>query len=336
MSAYLKGEEARVVTLDHIDRMSKTSSLNDALAVITETDIGDYFQEVSIKTFDELDECLWKYLREYLTRIEAFKFLPHDMLKVLKAYLVKYDVFNIKAALHGSLIGRKARMLPLGLIYNNGLLDEFSSVANVDGIVEVLVKCKLANYGSVLEKYRIDEGAKSRLAAETKLDEEYYKSFLNMTKGMKDGFLLAKAIGLTIDLTNLEIASRAIIQDIGVGAAYYIIPNGYILSTEAIRELLSLKLTDMPGRLSNTIYYDVVKEVSSSYNRTQSITSVDETIDKCKFGLVKEILSPRILSPLVLAWHLIVKELEIRNLRLILKAMFDEMPLEETKHRLIV
>ena len=275
-------------------------------------------------------------MREYLARLEAFKFLPDDMLKVLEAYLVKYDVFNIKAALRGSLIVRKARMLPLGLIYNNGLLDEFSSVANVDGIVEVLVKCKLANYGPVLEKYRIDEGAKSRLAAETKLDEEYYRSFLNMTKGIKDGFLLAKAVGLTIDLTNLEIASRAIVQDIGLGAADYIIAGGHMLSAEAVRQLLSLRLTDVPDKLSNTIYYDVAEEVSSSYKRTQSVTSVDETIDKHKLRLAKEILSPRILSPLVMAWHLIVKELEIRNLRLILKATFDNVPVEEMKGHLVV
>ena len=336
MSAYLKGEEARVVTLDHIDRMSRTSSVNDALATITGTDIGNYFQEVPIRTFDDLDECLWRYFREYLAHLEAFKFLPADMRKVLRAYLVRYDVFNVKVALCGIPIGKKASMLPLGVIYNHGLLDELSSIENIDGITGLLVKCKLANYVPVLEKYRIDEGAKSRLAAESKLDEEYYKSFLDMTKRIKDGFLLAKAIGFTIDLTNLQIASRAIIQDIGLGASDNIIPCGYMLSAEAVRDLLSLKLTDMSGKLRNTLYYDVVEEISNAYNRTQSITSVDETIDKYKFGLAKGILAPRILSPLVMAWHLIVKELEIRNLRLILKAMFDNMPLEETKHRLVV
>lgn len=336
MSAYLKGEEARVVTLDHIDRMARTSSVNDALATIAGTDIGNYFQEVPIRTFDGLDECLWRYFREYLAHLEAFNLLPNDMRKVLRAYLLKYDVLNIKAALYGTLMGKRAHMIPLGTIYNHGLLDELSSIENIDGIVELLIKCKLASYASVLEEYKIDEGAKSKLLAETKLEGEYYKSFLDMTKGIKDSFVLAKAIGLTIDLANLQIVSRAIIQDIGLGASDNIIPCGYMLSAEAVRDLLSLRLTDMCGKLRNTLYYDVVEEISNAYNRTQSITSVDETIDKYKFDLAKGILAPRILSPLVIAWHLIVKELEIRNLRLILKAMFDNMPLEETKHRLVV
>jgi len=336
MSAYLKGEEARVVTADHIDRISRTASLNDALAVIAGTDIGDNLQQAPIRTFDELDECLWKYLREYIACLEAFKLLPDDMRKVLTAYLVKYDVFNIKAALHRSLIGKKASMLPLGVIYNNGLLDELSGAENIDAITELLVKCKLTNYASVLKKCVMDGEAKSKLLAETKLDEEYYDSFLNEMKGIRDGFLVAKAIGLTVDLANLQIASRAIIQGIGLEVADYIIPSGYMLSTAAIRELLSLKLTDMPARLRSTIYYDVAEDISSSYNRTRSVTCVDEIIDKYRSRLVREILSPRILSPSVLAWHLHVKELEMRNLRVVLKAMFDSIPVEEIRHRLVI
>ena len=119
-------------------------------------------------------------------------------------------------------------------------------------------------------------------------------------------------------------------------AAEYIIAGGYMFSAQAVRELLSLKLSDVPSKLGDTLYRDVAEEVLTSYNRTQSITSVEEIIDKYKFSLVKEILSPRVLSPLVIAWHLILKELEIRNLRLILKAMFDNIPLEERRQYLVL
>ncbi len=336
ISAYLKGAEAKVVTPDHVARMAKTSSIRDALAIITDTDIGDYLEEVPVKTFNDLDEYLWRYLGECVTHIEAFKFLPGDVHKVLRAYIVRYDVSNIKAALHGILTGKKANMIPLGIIYNYGLLGKLSSAENIDGIIELLIKCKLGDYASVLKEYNIEEGVKSRLLAEAKLDGAYYNNLLNMTKGIKDGFVLAKAFGLIIDLTNLQIACRAIIEDIGLEAAECMIAGGYMLSAEVIRELLPLKLSDMPRRLEDTQYRDVAEEVSTSYNRTQSITSVEEIIDKYKFSLVKGILSPRVLSPLVIAWYLILKELEIRNLRLILKAMFDNIPLEEIRQYLVL
>jgi vacuolar-type H+-ATPase subunit C/Vma6 len=42
-----------------------------------------------------------------------------------------------------------------------------------------------------------------------------------------------------------------------------------------------------------------------------------------------------VLTPLVIAWYLTIKELEVRNLRLVLKAVFDAVPVEEIREYLI-
>lgn len=351
ISAYLKGGEAKIVTPDHVALMAKTTKIRDALASITDTDIGAYLEAAPLGTFDELDEYLWRYLGECIAWIEAISSLPGDALNVLRTYIIKYDVANIKAALQRILTGKKANMIPVGVIHDYGLLGELSSAENIGDITDLLIKCKLEDYVSPLNEYKVNKEVKSRLLAEAKLDGTYYKNLLNMTKSVKDGFVLAKAsfetrgvkdgtvfakaIGLLIDLTNLQIACRAIIEEVGVEAAEWMITGGYILSAEVIRELLPLKLDDMPRRLEDTQYRDVAGEVSSCYNRTQSITSVEEIIDKYKFSLVKGMLSPRMLSPLVVVWYLMLKELEIRNLRLILKAMFDNIPLEEIRQYLV-
>jgi vacuolar-type H+-ATPase subunit C/Vma6 len=109
-----------------------------------------------------------------------------------------------------------------------------------------------------------------------------------------------------------------------------------MITDKTIKDLLSLKLPDIPRRLENARYSDIANEVSSSYDRTKSITAVDEIIDKHKFSLLREILSPRVLSPLVMAWYLILKEVEIRNLRLILKTIADGMPVDEIKRYLVL
>jgi len=336
MSAYLKGEEPKVVTSEHIDRMSRASSIQDSLAIIRETDIGSYLEELPVKTFDDLDEYLWRYFAQRIRYVESFKLLPGDMLKVSRAYIIKYDVLNIKAALQGISSGKKSRIIPLGIIHNNGLLEELFGAEKVDGVIELLINCKLGGYIPVLEGYEIAGGAKSKLLAEARLDGEYYKSMLSMAKGIRDGSVLSKALGLVIDLTNLQIASRAIIEGIGADAAECIIAGGYLITDKAIRDLLSLKLTDVPHRLQDTQYSDVAKEISSSYDRTKSITTVEEIIDKYKFRLLREILSPRVLSPLVMAWYLVLKEVEIRNLRLLLKAIADSVPVEEIKRYLVL
>ena len=335
LSAYLKGEEARLVTSNHINRLSKVSSIQDILEVIKETDIGSYLEGVLVETFDDLDEHLWTYFGECLERLEWFKPVPADILKILKTYIVKYDVLNIKAALQGISTGKQARRIPIGAIHNFGLLDELSSAEDVDGIIELLTKCTLGNYASVLEECKINGEVESRLLAEARLDEEYYRNLLNMTKDIIDGAILSKAFGIIIDVKNLQVTLRAIITGTGPEAAKYIINGGYMLSSEAIKELLPLKLSDMPGRVEY-LYQNMAEEVVSSYDRTKSIAVVEEIIEKHKFKLSKEMLSPRVLSPLMIAWYLILKEIEIRNLRLILKAMFDNIPLKEIRNCLVL
>lgn len=336
LSAYLKGEEPKVVTSDHIDRMLKSSNIQEALEIIRETDVGNYLEELTVKTFDDLDEYLWRYFAQRISYVESFKLLPKDIHRLLRTYIVKYDVLNIKAALQSISTGKKMRMIPVGIIHNNGLLDELPTAENAGDIIELLIKCKLGNYVPALEGYKVEGGAKSKLLAESRLDSEYYKSMLSMARRIKDGSVLSKALGLVIDLTNLQIASRAIIEGIGPDAAECTIPGGYMITDKAIRELLSFKLTDMPQRLEDLRYRHVAEEVLSSYEKTKSITSVEEIIDKHKFRLLKEILSPRVLSPLVMAWYLILKEFEVRNLRLILKAIADGAATEEIKEYLVL
>ena len=41
-------------------------------------------------------------------------------------------------------------------------------------------------------------------------------------------------------------------------------------------------------------------------------------------------------SPLVAVWYLVIKEIEMRNLRLILKAAFDGISIEEIKDYLVL
>jgi vacuolar-type H+-ATPase subunit C/Vma6 len=336
ISACLKGEEAKTVASEHIDRMTATSNLQDALAIIRETNIGSYLEELPVKTFDDLDDYLWHYLAQRIDYVESFKFLPKDVLKISKAYTVKYDVSNIKSALQGIATGKKAPMIPIGTIRSGGLLDELSKAENVDDIIQLVIKCKLGDYVPALEQYKVDKGTKSKFAAEAKLDGEYYRNMLNTSRRIRDGVVLVKAFGLLIDLTNLQIVSRAVIEGIGLDAADLIIAGGYRITDKALRELLALKIADIPARLEDTQYQNMANEVSSNYDKTKTITAVDEIIDKYKFRMIKEILSPRVLSPLVMAWYLILKEVEIRNLRLILKTIIDGGSVQEMRDYLVV
>jgi len=336
ISAFLKGEEPRTVTSEHIDKMKAASNLEDALAITRETDVGSYLEESALRTFDDLDELLWRYLAQRIRYVESFHFLPRDVLEISRAYVVKYDVLNIKAVLQHLSGAQRTSMIPVGVIHNNDLLEELSNAEDVDAIIQILIRCKMADYVPTLEEYKIDKSSKSRFVAETRLDGEYYKSMLNMARRIKDGMVLTKALGLVIDLTNMQIVSRAVIEGIGPDAAESIIAGGYRITDKALRESLPLKITDISARLEDTQYQEIANEVSTSYDKNKDITTVDEIIDKHKFRLLRDMLSPRVLSPLVMAWYLVLKEVEIRNLRLVLKTIIDGVPVQEIENYLVM
>jgi vacuolar-type H+-ATPase subunit C/Vma6 len=336
ISAFLKGEETKIVTSEHIDKMMSASNLQDALAIIRETDIGSYLEDLPVRTFDDIDKCLWGYLAQRIRYVESLKFPPKEIRKLSRAYLMKYDIFNIKAALQGISADKKASMIPIGVIYNNSLLDELSNAENVDDIIQLLIECKLGDYVLALEQYKMSESAKSKLFAQTKLDNKYYENMVNVSKAISEGLVLSKTLGLTIDLANLQTITRAIIMGIGAEIAEYAIAGGYMIAGQAIKDLSSSELADVPTKLEGTPYQDIAKDLLSSYETTRDISVVSEIIDKHKFRLAKEMLSSRLLSPLVMVWYLILKEIEIRNLRLAFKAIVDGIPLQEIKNYLVL
>jgi vacuolar-type H+-ATPase subunit C/Vma6 len=253
ISAYLKGAEAKVITQENVTKMLRASSFQDVLAGMANTDIGNYFDQTPAHTFGEVDRHLWRYLGTRISQLENLRFIPDDILKVLRAYVVKYDVINIKSAALQVFTGTKAKLVALGLINKNGLLKELANADNFGQVVDILYKCDLRDYATVLEGWKKEE-SKPEVVLSAELYSIYYKNFLSLTKGVKDSHVLMKAIGSIIDLTNLEIVSRAIIEDIGMEAADSIIADGYLLPMSNIKEMLSLKLSNLPEKVASAQY----------------------------------------------------------------------------------
>lgn len=341
VSAYLKGAEAKVLTMEHVDRMSRISNIQDAVSsihevldIIRDTDAGRYLDEAMIKSFDESDDYLWRYLGSSLEKLEQMKLVPADMRKVLQAYMVKYDVANIKAALSGLRTGRKPKLIPVGIIHNRSLLDELMAAEDINGVIGVLLSCRLGDYADIIRDYNPDD-KKSRFLTESRLDGKYYENLLKVTKKVPDGALMSKAFSIIIDMTNLSLINRAVIEEIGSGADEFIISGGYMISDSVAKELIGLKLAEMPGALGAGHYREIAEEIAASYGRTKSVSVIEEIIDKHRFQILRDMLSPRVLTPAVIAWYLVVKEAEIRNLRLILKVTFDGISVEEIKEYLV-
>lgn len=336
MSAYLKGEEPKTVGGSHIERLSRTNTVADALGIIRETDIGGHLEGTTVRGFEDIDNALWDYLAGKIAHIEAFKYMPNDMRAVIRSHLVKYDVSNVKAALQAITTEEKTPFIPLGTIHDTGYLGELDASESVQDVAEVLTQSQLPAFVPYVKAYDTSGGAKAKIAVEAALESEYYHSLLETARGLREGAVLMKAYGMVIDLANIALVCRAVAEGIGPAAGDYLIADGYIVDEKTLRDVLPYKLPDVPRRIDNVQYRDVSNEVAAAYEKMRSVTVIDEVIEKHKFATLRDLLAPRALSPLVMAWFLVLKEIELRNLRLLLKAIYDGVAVDEVKRYLLL
>jgi len=325
MSAYLKGEEARSVTAEHIDAvLQRSASFKDAIESIKSTDIGEYLWEQQVSEIGGIDELLWNYLRFCIERIEKFR-LPKDLAILIETYNEKFDILNLKIALRNIVSDDSAKMAQIGKLYKDNVLDELMKAENIQDISNILSKSPLVEYTYLLNNIKeIDH--RSIIEGENGLDNLYNFFLLKKMSLMDEGDLLVKAFGIILDIENLKLVFRSNLTESASPFFGSFWSGGHMLQEQAINEFLSLKPTDIMSRLEHTEYYLMAEDIVKAYEKERIISVVDRTADKHKIRLLKELLSPRTLSPCNLFWYFFVKELEIKNVRLILKTLADGLP----------
>jgi vacuolar-type H+-ATPase subunit C/Vma6 len=335
MTAYCKGAEARVITSDHLARMLKASGVKDMVVIVRDTDLGRHLEEHVPAGFGEADDCLWRYLGGCFGALERLTRFPREMRGILDAWLLKYDLANVKAALHGIAAGRKARMIPIGAIHARGALEALSAAQDVDTVAGIANECQLAGFAAPLAAWRDAQDAGGRLQAEAALTKEYYRALLKVARSFGGNGPLAMAIGLLIDCANLQMALRAVIGGLGPAAADAAIEGGFSISRETTRELLGMKIAEVPARLENTPHGVAAREIAGAWAKSASAAAVEDVLARHRFTLVREALAMRLLSPVLVAWYVVLKEAEARNVRLLLKARFDDLPEDRVRESLV-
>jgi vacuolar-type H+-ATPase subunit C/Vma6 len=335
MTAYCKGSEARTVGADHLARMLKAPGVKDLVAAAHDTDLGRYLEERLPTGFDEADESLWRYLEGCFSSLERLTRFPREMREILAAWLLKYDLANVTAALRGLGSGRSARMIPLGALSTKGALEALAAAPDADTIAAIVAECKLAGFAAPLAAWRAAPDGAGRLAAEGELSKACLRELASVARKFGRGGPLARAVGLLIDCANLQLAFRAAIGNLGPGAAGAAVEGGASISAELARELALLKPAEIPARIAATPHAAAAAEVAAQWSRTSSAAAVEDVLARHRLALLRDALAARLLSPVLIAWYAALKEAETRNVRLLLKAKFDELPEERVRDSLV-
>jgi len=336
MTALLKSQEARLVGRDHLERLASGAVRTDAHGLLRDTDIGAWLEGASWRNAEERDRALWHYLAETLGAIELRRFFPPDARRFSRAYLLKYDVANIKAVLQSLTQGDPPRLVPIGVLHAKGRLDELAAVQGREDLEDVLTRAGLRNFALALHASGPAGGRKARLAADAALEGEYHRGLRHAVRGRVGGHILDAACGRMLDFANLAVLCRMLAAGAGSTDTKAFIPGGHLLDAHDLRDALSHGLHDLPRRLEPELYRTAAADVVAAYERTASGAAIEDIIEKHRLAALRGLLASTLAPAAVMAWFIILKEIELRNVRLLLTAVEDGLALEEARRHLLL
>ncbi len=249
-----------------------------------------------------------------------------DMLYLIRAYILRYDIYNIKTILRGKAAGTSSHeiqslLLPFGVLTQ----EKLHALIAQDSLAAVLKKAGFtaATFYDAITFY---EKEKSLLMLENFLDQEYYQflfSFLQHLSGEHQ--LFKEFFQAELDVLNIKLMLR--IKKVGhQRASSFFFRGGALFSLAKLRSMQDRDFLAIIKILELTSFKHVVQQHSRDLQE-QNINGFEIGLDLWLLQKSTLLLHQFPLSVDTLLGYMFAKEIELRNLRVLIKG--KQLGLEE-------
>ncbi|MBE0523259.1 MAG: V-type ATP synthase subunit C [Methanosarcinales archaeon] len=296
---------------------------------------SEYKQDVDelAQKFDGID-LLEHALNENLARTyrKLLRVSQDEPNFLIAEYLRHWDIWNIKTILRGKYYGAPADEI-LEAVVAAGQLGyrQLTTIANMDMIQDI--KASLANtpYYPVIDDY--EGGELSTL--ENNLDKLYYSRLLTSIGKSKGEKLSLKYIKTEIDLKNLKTLFRTKQADLSKDEIQeLLIPGGTELKNQDLNRLASLAWPDFLKALEDYTYWSALSEVVMV--DMPSLMDVEAVLDKYALEYATKVSHYYPLSILPIYDYMLWKNVEVNNIRIIVRGKEAAIPDEIIKKHLVM
>ncbi len=303
-------------------------------------EIAKYLEETEYK--EEIDKLAYKYsgvdLIDYALTYNLSKTfrklinistgLPK---KLITLYLRRWDFWNLKNIIRGKMFGFSNEEIEATLIPAGEFDEEFLKMLiakdNVNDIIETF---KDKPFYSILEK--LTHGAKLS-EVEDELDKFCYSCLAKLTAENVDMKYFVDFIKMEIDIVNIKAIIRlkkegATVEEI----VSRIIPYGYQLKEEEARKLAAMELDELYKAIENYWFAEEIKEDIAK----EPLSRIENDLMRAWARKVLAIAHSHPLSVLPILAYVVLKKLEVDNLRMIIRGKSEDMDIEEIKRQLVI
>lgn len=259
-----------------------------------------------------------------------------ELVLLIDAYMKRFDIENIKTILRGKFANEKEEkikslMVPLGSL-DKRFINELASLNSVE---EVIKRLKIEQLENAYEKFK---ETRNLFWLENALDQYYYSGLAEFLKTVpKEGELFVKFLKNEIDALNIKTLLRLKREKFDRKEIMnYLFFSGNKLNPNKLNKLAGMSMDEIISELENIGYAKIMKEAIDNFEKEHTLIDIE-------FALNEHLLKGSILllhqNPLsidVILGYMFAKEIEIKNLKTIIKG--KQLGLDERfiEHSLIV
>ncbi len=314
-SVRIRHAEKKLLTKQQLQRLADAKNLEDAIKLLNET---SYSSELSkLDRPENYEQVLSEVLNK--TYKETMEISPDKSL--VEILSCKYDYHNLKV-----------------LVKENILKEKFDSMyCMLDGNeIEAFRELALKNDGGLSKDFKecLDffETTKDPQDIDIFIDKKYFEKVLSLAEDFKLE-MITEYFKAMIDFINLRTFIRCRKQNQVKETLEKVLIKGGDIDTDKILDMFYEDIEILPIKLKAYKIGRVLSKIVEEYKNTNSLNSFEKSMDDYLVEIVRKAKSIHYGAEVIFSF-LFAKELEIKNLRLILVGKVNGLSADFIKERL--
>lgn len=314
-SVRIRHAEKKLLTKQQLQRLADAKNLEDAIKLLNET---SYSSELSkLDRPENYEQVLSEVLNK--TYKEAMEISPEKSL--VEILSCKYDYHNLKVLVKENILKEKFDSMYCMLDENE--IEAFRELAlkNDEGLSKDFKEC-LDFFETTKDPQDID----------IFIDKKYFEKVLSLAEGFKLE-MITEYFKAMIDFINLRTFIRCRKQNQVKETLEKVLIKGGDVETYKILDMFYEDIEILPIKLKAYKIGRVLSKIVEEYKNTNSLNSFEKSMDDYLVEIVRKAKSIHYGAEVIFSF-LFAKEMEIKNLRLILVGKVNGLSADFIKERL--
>lgn len=296
------------------------------------SEIAKFLQESTYKK--EVNELATQYSGTELLELAmnknlsgSFKKLmsisPDELKTLITAYILRKDIEDIKTILRGKFTGADEKAIT-GFLTCAGTLsrEDLGALLKKESVEDIIKSNKIVDFSQFTVALKEFQDKKTLASVENALDKFYYKSVAEFSQRLpKQGALfrnfLTKEIEVLNLLTLLRLKKARMAKD---SFKDLMIPTGNDAKDSKLKNLAGMEnIEEFAREMMRTEYRELIAKGIEEYKKSNSLIKLETDLFKYLLDQTTLMLHQHPLSVDTILGYMFAKDIEVRNLKILVK-----------------